>query len=226
VEWARGFSWATIAVGISSAAWIAIDILRGPPQKMRIMNVVWPLTALYSGPLGLWAYVRLGRGERDGSQHPHSGNHSQKKPFWQQTFLATTHCGSGCTLGDLVAESVLAFAPLVLFGRRLYGSWLVDFVFAYVFGIVFQYFTIVPMRRLSRGEGIWAAVRADTFSLTAWQVGMYGWMAVAVFLLFHRELPPTDPIFWLMMQVAMLCGFLTAFPVNWWLLRKGWKETM
>ena len=29
-----------------------------------------------------------------------------------------------------------------------------------------------------------------------------------------------------MMQIAMLCGFATAYPVNWWLLRIGLKEKM
>ena len=32
--------------------------------------------------------------------------------------------------------------------------------------------------------------------------------------------------FWFMMQIAMLCGFLTSYPVNWWLLRSGIKEMM
>jgi hypothetical protein len=29
-----------------------------------------------------------------------------------------------------------------------------------------------------------------------------------------------------MMQIAMLAGFLTSYPVNWWLLRAGIKEEM
>jgi hypothetical protein len=29
-----------------------------------------------------------------------------------------------------------------------------------------------------------------------------------------------------MMQIAMLCGFLTSYPVNWWPLRSGIKEMM
>jgi hypothetical protein len=29
-----------------------------------------------------------------------------------------------------------------------------------------------------------------------------------------------------MMQIAMLCGFVTSYPVNWWLLRAGLKEKM
>jgi len=29
-----------------------------------------------------------------------------------------------------------------------------------------------------------------------------------------------------MMQIAMLCGFATCYPVNWWLIRTGIKERM
>jgi hypothetical protein len=32
--------------------------------------------------------------------------------------------------------------------------------------------------------------------------------------------------FWSTMQVAMIFGFLTSYPVNWWLLRAGLKEKM
>ena len=34
------------------------------------------------------------------------------------------------------------------------------------------------------------------------------------------------PEFWSTMQVAMIFGFLTSYPVNWWLLRSGLKEKM
>jgi Domain of unknown function (DUF4396) len=37
----------------------------------------------------------------------------------------------------------------------------------------------------------------------------------------------TDMVeFWFMMQIAMICGFLTAYPVNWWLIQTGIKEKM
>jgi hypothetical protein len=32
--------------------------------------------------------------------------------------------------------------------------------------------------------------------------------------------------FWFMMQIAMLCGFATSYPVNWWLIKAGLKEKM
>ena len=149
-----------------------------------------------------------------------------RKPFWEQAALATTHCGSGCTLADIMVESILAAVPLTIFGHAIFGSWAVDYAAALLFGLVFQYFTIVPMRHLSPEQGIWAAAKADFLSLTAWQAGMYGWMAIAVFALFHHELAKTDPLFWFMMQVAMLAGFCTSYPVNWLLLRWGLKEAM
>ena len=82
------------------------------------------------------------------------------------------------------------------------------------------------MRDLGFGEGIKEATKADVLSLTAWQIEMYGWMAIATFAIFGRELEKTDPVFWFMTQLAMLAGFFTSYPVNWWLLRGGSKEKM
>jgi hypothetical protein len=140
--------------------------------------------------------------------------------------LGTTHCGAGCALADIVAEWILFVFPLTLFGMKIFGAWTVDYFVALAFGIVFQYFTIAPMRGLSLGSGLAQAAKADFLSLTAWQVGMYGWMAIATFLIFGHEIEKTNPVFWFMMQIAMLVGFLTAYPVNWWLLRSGIKEKM
>jgi hypothetical protein len=55
---------------------------------------------------------------------------------------------------------------------------------------------------------------------------MYGWMAIATFVLFGHELNKARPTFWFMMQIAMLLGFFTSYPVNGWLLKKKIKEAM
>lgn len=221
---------ASLIIAVGSMVIMAIDILLGNQQQMMVMNFVYPITALYAGPLGLWVYYTLGRkstkkavAAAKENDHP---NPSQQKPFWQSVCVGALHCGSGCTLGDIIAESLLLFFPLVLFGMKLYAAWVVDYVFAFGIGILFQYYSIKPMKNLTPKEAIKAAIKADTLSLTFWQIGMYGWMAVATFLIFHRELKADTALFWLMMQVAMLCGFLTAYPVNWWLLKKGIKEVM
>jgi hypothetical protein len=71
----------------------------------------------------------------------------------------------------------------------------------------------------------WRALKIDFFSLTAWQVGMYGWMALVIFVWFG-PIAPTRMEFWFMMQLAMACGFLTSYPMNWLLIKTGVKTAM
>jgi hypothetical protein len=64
-------------------------------------------------------------------------------------------------------------------------------------------------------------------SLTAFQVGPYGWVAIMQFVLFPVEkLHPNHAAYWFLMQIGMILGFLTAYPVNWRLIRRGIKEPM
>lgn len=219
-----------VAAGVSVLI-VAGDLSAGHQQRMWIMNLVWPLTVLWSGPIGLAAYFTLGRSGTAESARAAALRHEpppgRGRPFWQTVGLAATHCGAGCALGDLLAEWFVIVVPVVFLGRALFGTWLVDFAFAFALGIVFQFFTIAPMRGLKLGPGLVAALKADTLSLVAWQVGMYGWMAVALFVLYSpATLPKSGPEFWFMMQVAMCAGLLTAYPVNWVLLRRGIKEPM
>ena len=150
------------------------------------------------------------------------------RPRWQSVVLSSLHCGAGCTLADIVGEWFLFFVPVAIGGSILAGTWVVDYLLALAFGIGFQYAAIRGMERtLPRGEAIRRAAKADILSLTAWQAGMYGWMAVAIFALNGGEaMPRTSFVFWFSMQVAMACGFLVALPVNILLIRAGIKKGM
>jgi hypothetical protein len=79
-------------------------------------------------------------------------------------------------------------------------------------------------------EGLKEAAKADVASLTFWQIGMYGMMAIFHFAVFKglwgADVTAADPAFWFAMQIAMMAGFVTAYPVNWLLIRKGVKEEM
>lgn len=230
-EWLTTLAIGSLVLAGLCALIIAIDIFRAHRQQMWIMNIVWPITALYSGPLGLWAYFAIGRLSTRRAMQKAQNHDAQpparSKPFWQSVGLAATHCGSGCTLGDLLAEGViLSFLSFTLFGHRIFAAWVVDFALAFLIGIAFQYFTITPMKHLSPGQGLLAALKADSLSLSAWQVGMYGWMAIATFVIFGHEIDKGDPVFWFLMQIAMLSGFATSYPINWWLVSAGIKEKM
>jgi len=240
--WLHLLSIAALLFGLICALAIAIDVTRHQ-QHMFIMNIVWPVTALFGGLLALWGYLAYGRlatheAMKAAMAKDEPPPSKKLTPIWAMVGKGAAHCGSGCALGDICAEW-LAFAfPGIaialgwqsLFADKMFAVWVLDYVLAFVIGIVFQYMTIVPMRGLSFGEGIVAAVKADTLSLTAWQVGMYGFMAIAQFYFFRTllgvTLEPNSAEFWFMMQIAMLCGFVTSYPVNWWLIKAGLKEKM
>lgn len=150
------------------------------------------------------------------------------RPRWQSVVLSTLHCGAGCTLADLVGEWFLYFVPVAIGGSLVAGSWVIDYLLALVFGIGFQYAAIRGMEpHTPRNEVVRRAAKADILSLTAWQAGMYGWMAVVIFVLNDGAmLPRTSFSFWLMMQIAMACGFLVSLPVNVFLIRRGIKHGM
>jgi putative flippase GtrA len=201
---------------------------------MAVMNVVWPVSALYFSVVAVWAYFHAGRAKSKAAMHSaggHRENRSHEKesaePTFWQVAIGTSHCGAGCMLADVASEFTIAACGITLLGSVLWAEYAIDLAAAWMLGIVFQYFAIKPMRELSAGGALLAAIKADTLSITAFQVGMYSWMALTFFVLFpHPHLTPWDPRYWLMMQIAMICGFMTSYPVNRWLIRKGIKEAM
>ncbi len=223
-----------LALGAVCCVGIAIHMMRHP-QKMWIMSLVWPITALFGTIAVVGLYIQDLRRSRSSSAHAHGGS---KPPFPIVVAKGALHCGAGCTLGDILAEWLAFLVPGIavafgwhsLFADKIFAVWVLDYIFAYAFGIAFQYFTIKPMRDLTPMQGLVAAIKADTLSLTAWQVGMYGFVAVSKFVvfwrIFHAAMTTDSAEFWFVMQIAMICGFLTSYPVNAWLVRNGLKEAM
>lgn len=197
---------------------------------MWIMDVVWPVTALYMGPAAVYLY-QIGlpvsmKGQMSPDMKKMMKEHKDDPPTPIQNSIAVFHWGAGCSIGDAIAELMVPALALTFAGE--FGTKLIfDFALAYIFGIVLQYFTIVPMRGLSLGKGLVAAVCADAISIALFEVGMFAWMAFSYYWLFPSpHLKPSMALFWFMMQIAMIAGFFTALPANAWLIRKGWKEKM
>jgi len=228
-SWLTVLAWAALAAGLASAAVIVFDIYgRGyRQQRMPVMEAVWPITALYFGPVAVWGYRRFGRPSSGRWLRQHSTDHPPDKPRWAGVAVDVCHCGAGCTLGDIIAEfGVFALAATVA-GATLWAEMIGDYLLAVTFGLAFQFFAIAPMRGLTFGSGIVAAAKADILSLTAFEVGLFGWMALTAFVFFPSpHLMPTSPVFWFLMQIGMIVGYFTSWPANVWLIRRGIKEAM
>lgn len=224
--WLQWLSWGALGLAVASAAWIMADVYgRGYRQHMRVMEAVWPVTALYFGPLAVWAYRRFGRLRSPRWTQGHG--EPAEPPKWVSVALGVSHCGAGCTLGDIIAEFTVLTFGWTLAGEALYAEYLGDYLLAVLLGVGFQYFAIAPMRGLGFRKGMVEAAKADILSLTAFEVGLFGWMALMRFVFFpEHPLHPDSPVYWFLMQIGMILGFATAWPANVWLIRRGVKEAM
>jgi hypothetical protein len=227
-------AWISLSIAIAAAIVITVDEIRHP-QKMWIMNIVWPVTALYLSLFALWGYYQIGRGmAKDGMRgvsaermQKHQEEQAGHDPTWRQTAVADTHCGAGCAVGDIIAEFSLFALGWTFFSKSLYAEFVGDLLLGWLFGIAFQYFTIKPMRNLTAREGMTAAIKSDTLAILTFEVGLFAWMALVYFVFFpNPHLSPIEPGFWFMMQIGMIIGFLTSYPMNRWLITADWKAVM
>lgn len=217
------------------SAAIIIQSLRLHSQSMKVMNVVWPLTALWSGLLGLWAYFSFGKSAGSSmdismdKDMDMSGMNMRMddKPFWQKIALSTFHCGAGCTLADIIGESV---GSKLLFSLGLYNivwQWTLDYILALIIGVWFQYAAIRPMMKSATRSSVFLrALKVDFLSLTSWQAGMYILSYLLIIVAMPYSLPHDTFLFWFIMQLAMCAGFLCSYPMNWFLVKNGIKPAM
>lgn len=79
-----------------------------------------------------------------------------------------------------------------------------DYGFAIFFGVFFQYFSIAPMSGNWGLTTIWRSLKADFLSLTSFQVGLYGWIAIYQIAIWNYELRMNNVVYWWMMQVSCI----------------------
>lgn len=247
-DWLHSLAIFWLSSALLSAVIIYADITFNRPQPMKIMLLAWSINALYFSIIALIAYFWFGRAKLNINTMKHchmasmdkmsdmaemkmskEGMASMSMPSpvitWKGIFTVSTHCGAGCTLADIIGELVVVFLPITLMGSAVFGSWALDFALALFLGIFFQY---LPGREmgLAPKTALKKAIQADILSLISWQIGMYIWMAIVLFGIFTPTMPRDSAVYWFMMQIAMIFGFMMAFPVNGILCKKGIKHIM
>ena len=180
------------------------DIWTRNSHLMSLMKVVWCLTVLYSGPLGLLVYWLCGRKEIDDDS------------LWRRAFRSVAHCYSGCGMGEIVG--VFIAAGLLSMGNL--GIGLITFALAYVAGYAL---TVGPL--MQDGVPFRSAMRdaflSETPSITVMEI-----VAIGTDLTLAGRATMGDTIFWSSLIVSLTMGLLAAYPVNVLLLHFGVKEGM
>lgn len=196
-----------------AVAFVAIDIRSAPIPS--VMKWGFVLLTAYTGPIGVFLYVL-------GCREPLSGLHEDYVAArWRQVLGSTMHCVAGDGIGILAGAVIGSVLSL----DRSVGTGL-EYVLGFGFGwTIFQALFMRGMTGGSYRSALGSAFLPEFLSMNFLMAGMMlvaslGWAALG------GERTPLTPEFWFVMSMALLAGFIVAYPLNWWLVAKGLKHGM
>jgi hypothetical protein len=195
-----------------SLAFVAVDV-RATPESM-VMKWGFALLTAYTGPIGAFLYVL-------GCREPLPGLHERYVAVrWRQVLGSTMHCVAGDGVGILVG-AVLA--------RHFHIEGFAEIALEYALGFMFGWtvFQALFMRDMagSYGRSLKTTFVPEFLSMNILMAGMVPVAAVFV-RYFDASRDPLQPEFWFRMSMALLAGFIVAFPMNWWLVVRHLKHGM
>jgi hypothetical protein len=203
--------WIALGLGAGCAVALLCDIvLRGYHQRAPVMDVVWPLTALYLGPLAAWLYVRHARPTTTCWINAHGDEAGSHQPSAAAEHVGA--CGAGCLLGTLAGAGIvqlLSPAPVLALEPEQAVSLLplvsADLALAGALGLAFQ--------RLSSAE---RDARRSLASVGVFQVAVLACIVFNRLVLRDSPQPPPATAQWLTLQVGLAVGFMACWAADGW----------
>lgn len=131
-------------------------------------------------------------------------------------FRATLHCVMGCGLGDTAG---------LIIGTILGWTVIPTMILAIILGFVGGYsLTMIPL--LKRGIDFKKATKITVVSETASILVMEAAENGTAFLIPGILLAGfLEPLFWFGLIIAVIAGFIAAYPVNYFMISRGLKES-
>ena len=196
-----------------AVVFVAVDIRSSPVSP--VMKWAFVLFTAYTGPIGAFLYVL-------GCREPLPGLHAAYvRARWRQVLGSTMHCVAGDGVGILAGAVIGSIMSL----DRPFE---VALEYGLGFGFGWTIFQSLFMRGMAGGS-YWVALKsAFTPEFLSMNLVMTGMILVAslFWAAVGGKLGPLTPTFWFVMSMALLAGFVVAYPINWWLVARGLKHGM
>ena len=140
--------------------------------------------------------------------------------MWKQALGSTLHCVSGDAAGVIIAATVTG-----LLGLPMWFDMTAEYVLGFAFGLfIFQALFMKDMMGGSYRKALTSSLIPEWVSMNAMMAGMFPTMVAIMMGRDMRAMDPRELLYWGTMSLAIGVGFLTAYPVNWWLVSKGLKH--
>jgi Domain of unknown function (DUF4396) len=197
----------------ASLLFVAVDIRSTPEHPVLKWGFV--LITAYLGPVGAFLYVL-------GCREPLPGLHeTYVSARWRQVLGSTMHCVAGDGVGILtgaVIGTLVQMPPIA--GVAL------EYVLGFAFGwTVFQSLFMKGMAGGSYRQSLSATFIPELLSMNFLMAGMVPVMTLTLGDLTGSH-DPAMGAFWFRMSMALLAGFVIAYPMNWWLVSNHLKHGM
>ncbi len=203
-DWMTPLSWLYIALALISAAAIAADIYPRRRHSTVAEELAWVASALYLGPFAPPLYARHGRAPARTAREETAANGERHD---QPAVVAGLPGGGASAVAHLVGVPLVLASGLTIAGIDLWVMIIVIGLLA--MALLFAYERTA--HRAGRGLPVGAAAVAAVLTVLAFDIGMGGWMLL---LHFNEFMPPaTEGSFWFLMQLGVVLGLLTAYPV-------------
>ena len=210
--------------GMAAAAWALYDMLAVNTAVNPPLKAAWPIIIFFFSILGLalyWLTCRpSGIAEMD-EKEKQTVHHDYVNNTFYKTNGALIHCVGGDGLGIMTAMIVLRLVG-VTFWQEFWFEYAVGFAFGW---LIFQLWAFL-LQDNGLVAALWKAFRAEFFSMASVMIGMGVVMSQVTPRVVGEQPPPETYAFWGFASFGLLAGALLTVPVNYVLIRVGWKHGM
>ncbi|MFJ5139221.1 DUF4396 domain-containing protein [Streptomyces sp. NPDC088707] len=152
-----------------------------------------------------------GHQEQHGGRHEgHGGHHG--KASWSMAAKATLHCLTGCAIGEVLG---------MIIGTALGWGNMETMILAIILAFFFGY-ALTLRGILAAGvdfkTAFKVALAADTLSIAVMEIIDNGVIALWPGAM---DAHLSDPVFWIVLAIALAAAFVITVPVNKWMIGRG-----
>ena len=142
----------------------------------------------------------------------HQHHHHPKPGHFRLAFSATLHCLLGCGLGEILGMAI---------GTAFHWSNINTMILAIILGAVLGLAVgLIPLLRAGFGftKALKQVIIVEGLSIAVMETVE---VLVQVYTPGVMDAHLSDSIFWLGMLIGLVAGFIAAFPVNYYFVKRG-----